>query len=525
MRDAVAGRRAGVLIPLFSCPGTGSWGIGEIGDLAALTAWLARAGQTALQLLPINEMAPNEQSPYSAMSAMAIDPIYISLAAVPEFAGESSLSDGDRALLEAVRTSPSIDYAGVRKLKRAALEAACQRFVATDWRKDTDRFREFETFRDEQAWWLDDYAIFRAVHARYDGRPWSEWPEALRHRDPVAIADARVEVGAEVVFRQYVQWLAHSQWQQARARTNGVALLGDLPFMVDGDSADVWARQEQFRLDASVGAPPDAFSATGQNWGMPVYRWDAIERDDFLWLRDRAKRNAELYDGYRVDHVVGFYRTYAWPRGEGEPFFTPSSESEQLALGERVLNVFRDSGAHVIAEDLGIIPDFVRASLSRLGVPGFRVFRWEREWHVEGHPFRDPGAYPPQSVAVSGTHDTETLAGWWEHAPGDERRLVSELATVRAMAGGDVTPLIAGGCTPAVRDILLESLFASGSDLTLLPIQDVFGWHDRINEPATVNSRNWTFRLPWPVDRLGDMPEARERQACLRAWARKHARI
>jgi len=524
MREAVAGRRAGLLIPLFSCHGTASWGIGEIGDLPALTAWLADGGQRALQLLPINEMAPHEQSPYSAMSAMAIDPIYISLASVPDFAGESSLSPEDRARLARVRQSTAIDYAGVGRLKRTALRAACDRFVAEELRRDSDRARAFAAFLAGQAWWLDDYAIFRALHDREDGRGWTEWPEPLRRRDAEALADARRELAGEVVFYQYLQWLAHDQWQKARAQTHGVALLGDLPFMVNGHSADVWARQDQFRLDASVGAPPDAFSATGQNWGMPVYRWDVIAHDDFRWLRDRGRRNAELFDGFRVDHLVGFYRTYGWPRGEGEPFFTPSQEPDQIALGERVLTVFRESGAHVIAEDLGIIPDFVRASMARLGLPGFCVFRWERHWHSEGQPFRDPSAYPALSVAVSGTHDTETLAAWWEGTTVEERQQISALPTA-VRTPPDVSVLMSGVYGPAVRDALLEMLFASGSDLTLLPVQDVFGWRERINIPATVTDRNWTFRLPWPVDRLHEVPEARERQACLRSWSAKHGRI
>jgi 4-alpha-glucanotransferase len=512
MRDAVAGRRSGLLIPLFSCAGTRSWGIGEIGDLPALTAWLAAGGQRALQLLPINEMAPDQQSPYSAMSAMAIDPIYISLALVPDFPGEASLADYDQERLARVRHSPTIDYGGVRTLKRGALRTACEHFVRIEQRSDTDRFRAFTAFLTEQAWWIDDYAIFRAAHERY-GEPWTEWPEPLRRRDPSALAEIRHELAGDLFFYQYLQWLAHTQWQQARSRASGVALLGDLPFMVDGDSADVWARQHEFQLDASVGAPPDAFSDTGQDWGMPVYRWDIVSQDGFTWLGDRARRNAELYDGFRVDHLVGFYRTYGRPKGNGEPFFTPSQEPDQLVLGERVLTVLRESGAHVIAEDLGIIPDFVRASMSRLGVPGFRVFRWERHWHAEGQPFRDPSEYPAQSVAMSGTHDTETLVVWWEGVSENERRQILELPTVRRCAG------------TSVHDVLLETLLASGSDLTLLPVQDVFGWRDRINEPATVNERNWTFRLPWAVDRLDEAPEARERQACLRSWSEKHGRI
>src|SRR5262249_34070733 len=148
----------------------------------------------------------------------------------------------------------------------------------------------------------------------------------------------------------------------------GVEIFGDLPFMVDGDSADVWAHQEDFRLDVSLGAPPDAFSATGQDWGMPVYRWDAIAADDFRWLRDRARRSADLYDGYRIDHLVGFYRTYGQPRNGDPSFFSPAAEADQKALGERVIEILRGAGAEIIAEDLGTVPDFVRESLVSLEV-------------------------------------------------------------------------------------------------------------------------------------------------------------
>jgi 4-alpha-glucanotransferase len=291
--------------------------------------------------------------------------------------------------------------------------------------------------------------------------------------------------------------------------------------MVDGDSADVWARQHQFHLDVSLGAPPDAFSAHGQDWGMPVYRWEAMAAEDFRWLRERARRSADLFDGYRVDHLVGFYRTYGRPKNGGVPFFTPPDEPSQLALGECVLGIFREPGSAIVAEDLGTVPDFVRASLTRLAVPGFRVLRWERHWHTPGRPFREPTDYPALSVATSGTHDTEPLAVWWDTAPEDERRKLSELAMVRRLAG-DVD--VAQAPYAAVRDILLEMLFASGSDLLLLPVQDAFGWRDRINEPATVSDQNWTYRLPWPVDRMDEIPEARETQQRLRRWTEQYHR-
>jgi 4-alpha-glucanotransferase len=524
--SALAGRRrAGLLIPLFSCPSTASWGIGDIGDVEPVTAWLASAGQRVFQLLPLNEMAPGQKSPYSAISAMAIDPIFIRVPGVPEFdalGGEDALAPGDRQALAAVRRARGIDYQTVRRLKYASLRAAFDRFLDAEWRHDTPRARALRSYASEQAWWIEDYSLFRALHTREHERPWTEWPAALQRREPAAIDRARRELADEVVFHQYLQWLAGTQWQYARAHTHGVELFGDLPFMVDGDSADVWARQHQFRLDVSVGAPPDAFSATGQDWGMPLYQWDVMAQEDFLWLRARARRSADLFHGYRVDHLVGFYRTYGRLKNGGDGFFTPSDEPSQLLLGERLLELFRSAGAEIIAEDLGTVPDFVRASLARLGVPGYRVFRWERHWHTPGQPFRDPSEYPTVSVATSGTHDTEPLRVWWEQAPEEERRKVAELPLIERLAGG--IDLVHAPYVPAVRDVLIQALFASGSDLLLLPVQDAFGWHDRINEPATVSDTNWTYRLPWPTDTLDEIPEACERKEQLRAWSEQHGR-
>jgi 4-alpha-glucanotransferase len=495
-----------------------SWGIGDIGDLRHLTSWLAAAGQRVLQLLPINEMAPGQQSPYSAVSAMAIDPIYLNIPAIPDFeaaGGLGSFTDEEGADLEGVRGARLVQYATIRRLKERALRLAANRFVLEEVRRATPRAQAFAAFLAEQAWWLDDYAIFRAIHAAEDERPWTSWPAALRRRDTSALAEAKHSLANEMMFRQYVQWIAHTQWADARADASsvGVALFGDLPFMVDGDSADVWARQDQFFLDVSAGVPPDAFSDTGQDWGMPVYRWDAIAADDFRWLRERARRSADLYDGYRVDHLVGFYRTYGRPRDGRPPFFTPSEEAEQVALGERLLSIFGSVGAEIIAEDLGVVPDFVRQSLSRLSVPGFRVFRWERYWHTDGRPFIDPEDYPVLSVATSGTHDTDTMTTWWDSARADERRQVAALRTMRRIAGDEHVD----------RDALLQVLMASASQLVLFPVQDVFGWRHRINEPGTITDVNWTFRLPWPSNRLREF--AREREWALRAWAEQYRRI
>jgi len=513
-------RHAGLLVPLFSMPSTRSWGVGEIADLPVMAAWLRDCGLDMLQLLPLNEMTTGQNSPYGAMSALALDPIYISVAQVPEFralGGVEQLAPGTRDRLRNAQAARSVQYQEVRRIKQEALEASYRQFLGAE-RRSAPRLRQFETFRREQAWWLDEYALFRSLHERFDARAWTEWPDGLRDREPAALERARIELHERRRFFEYLQWIAWEQWQEARRDLAGVKLFGDLPFIVSLDSADVWARQAQFDLGAQVGVPPDAFSEKGQQWGLPVYRWDVHEADDDRWLRERARRCADLYDGCRIDHLVGFYRTYAIPR-DGTPYFLPADPARQIAQGERLMKIFCRSGHTVIAEDLGTVPDYVRQSLTRLGLPGFKVLRWERDWNAPGQPFRDPASYPAASVAMTGTHDHEPMRVWWEHAPQEERAAALRIPGLDRSGAGPDSPFSA-----ALRDAFLRVLFHAGSDLLLLPIQDVFAWSDRINVPATVGADNWSYRLPWPVDRLGDIPEAREAAARLRRWAEESGR-
>ncbi len=225
-----------------------------------------------------------------------------------------------------------------------------------------------------------------------------------------------------------------------------------------------------------------------------------------------------------MDHLVGFYRTYFRPLNGGSPQFTPVDEDAQTRLGERVLQVFLEPGTEIIAEDLGVVPDFVRASLARQSIPGYRVLRWERQWNVEGQPFNDPAGYPESAVVTSGTHDTETLAAWWDGAPPEEKQAVLEIPSVRARLASEGQGSAGALAPERVRDVLIEALIASGADLLILPIQDVFGWRDRINQPATVADSNWTWRLPWPVDHLLREPDAADAAARLRSWTRRYGR-
>lgn len=396
-------RAAGVLIPLFSLRTKRDWGIGEIPDLKDFSDWLADAGHSLLQLLPVNEVSPGENSPYSSLSAFALDPIYIAMSEVEDFqqlGGAEAMAGGLRAELERVRAAARVDYLAVRQLKRHALQAAFERFRQHEYAEGSRRAKAFQSFIEEHSWWLHDYALFRALHDRYQCH-WETWAAPLRERQPAVLEQQKHELAGEILFYEYVQWQAESQWQAARraAAHCGVRLKGDLPFMVSGHSADVWRHQHELKLDASVGAPPDAFSANGQNWGLPAYNWEVMAGNDFAWLRSRAARAAQLFDFYRVDHLVGFYRTYTIPKDGSRPYFSPGEEAGQRELGERLMGVFKSAGAEVMAEDLGTVPDFVRHSLAEQGIPGYKVLRWEREWHTPGQPFRDPAAYPELSAA------------------------------------------------------------------------------------------------------------------------------
>ena len=497
------GRAAGIVLPLFSLRSAADWGIGDIGDLAPFGSWLLRAGFRALQLLPISTLPASESSPYSALSAMAIDPVYVSVPDVHDFrvlGGESQLPLADQAALRTARASTRVPYAPVRQAKDAALRLSFSLFYDTDWLRGTARAGSFAAFASWEDWWLGDYALYCALRDHHGGLSWPDWPLAVRSRQPAALEDARETLQREILYHQYTQWLADEQWADAREALGEIRLFGDVPFMVGTDSADVWANQHLFRFDRTTGTPPDAFSATGQDWGLPVYNWEAMARDDHRWLRQRARRMSRLYDGYRLDHLVGFFRTYSRPLGEKLGSFEPADEADQIRQGEQILQLFQATGSDVTAEDLGLIPDFVRDSLRRIGLPGYKVIRWEREWSQPGHPFVPPSQYPAVSVVTTSTHDIEPMALWWEVASADERRAMAAI-----LGGGPDAPGADSAASPFTADVqqrLLRAAYEAGSNLLLLPMQDACGWRDRINVPATVDADNWSWRLPIAVEAM-----------------------
>jgi len=293
--------------------------------------------------------------------------------------------------------------------------------------------------------------------------------------------------------------------------------MGDLPFLVSRDSADIWKRREEFHLDWTVGAPKDPINPE-QDWGLPLFRWSVMEPAKFPWWQTRLRSARNWFDLLRLDHVVGFFRVWAMAKG-AESRFEPEDEAEQIRRGEVFLRMILDhSGECVpIAEDLGTIPPFVPTTLARLGIAGHRVFRWERDQHV----YREPLDYPYLSMATTGTHDTSTLSMWWKTAPDVERQAFLRLFPDDAvrLAQADQP----GTFTDEWHRMILDRLLGSGSGLALLPIQDVFGLDEQINVPATVGAHNWTYRLPCVIADL-DRPPFAAKSRMIEELVSRHGR-
>ena len=479
------GRRAGLLLPLSSARGRAG-DLGSYADAGQLADWLLSAGCTLWQLLPLNEVSPGQDSPYAASSSCALELVHVDLHGIEDLDGLTAEEESELARL---RREPRVDFAGYRRLKRSALSRAFRRFRD----RAGVRGREFGEFRSEHAAWIEDWGLYRALHDERS-KSWRDWEPALRDREPGALAAARERLREAIDELCYVQWIADAQWRKGRAEANakGVKMIGDLPFMVAEDSADVWSFQRFFRFDATVGVPPDAYSAEGQDWGLPVPRWEEMRNAGDPWLHQRADRAAELYDAFRVDHVVGLYRTYARPLDKSKPFFIPADEPRQRQQGERVLRLLGEKG-EVLAEDLGTVPDFVRTSLAAQDIPGTKVLRWEND---KGVP-RDVTRFPRVSVAVTGTHDTEALRTWWEGLEDWEREHQLSQPPLMHLRGPTQKQF-----TPETKSALLALAYSASSDALLVPVTDALGWPDRLNTPGTVGAHNWTFRLPWSAGEL-----------------------
>ena len=533
-------RIAGVLIPLFALRSETDQGIGDVGTLRRFIRWAAAAGFTVVQLLPINETG-GDNSPYNAISSMALDPTTLEL--TPESLPELSQEAYEAALrsinLDALRAGP-VRYEPVKALKQRLLRSACERFEEAG---GSERREDFERFQQERAGWLEGYTLFRALMERNgNSECWDRWPAEQR---TIALAsgweaglaaDERETFRCERRFFAFVQWVAYRQWEALKqdAGKLGVGLMGDIPLGVSYYSADFFAAPELFETGWYGGAPPepyfkdDAFTQKwGQNWGIPVYDWKAMQRDDFGWWRQRIGGVRDLFHLFRIDHILGFYRIYSFPwRPERNGEFLPLAREEAAARtggrlpqfksrddesqenreanrdqGESLLRMVLEAAGdtRLIGEDLGTVPDYVRPNLTKLGIAGFKIPIWEPDHRTGG---LLPGSeYDRLSLATFGTHDHEPLRALWNRWYADPKEGHHELRRLSHFASLSYEPTPTFG--EAVHTCLLEALFRSNSWIAICMVTDLLAREERFNVPGTSAESNWSQRMHLTVETLG----------------------
>jgi 4-alpha-glucanotransferase len=463
-------RRAGVLLHLTSLPGPG-----PCGDLGAQAHnyidFLADCGISVWQMLPVGP-TQRDWSPYQTSSAHAGSARLIALQPLVE---RGWLEAEERVALE-----------GSDAGKAQALSLAHGRFREMAHSADCQGLGRFVA---EQAYWLEDWTLFWALRQEI-GQCWWEWPDALRHRDPQALAAARDRLAAEIDFIVFEQYLFFSQWQalRAHAESRGVRLFGDMPIFVAHDSAEVWARPQDFDLNPDgtprvvAGVPPDYFSATGQRWGNPLYRWQEMANDGFRFWIDRIRTQLRLFHMVRIDHFRGFEAYWEIPADEAFAIHGRWVKAPGAALFSRLNQYFGQ--IPLIAEDLGLITDEVEALRKRYRLPGMKVLQFAFSGGA-ANPYL-PFHHDRDSVVYTGTHDNDTTLGWYQSLSEAERAYVGEYL------GRPAEPMP----WPLVRCAL-----ASRAHLAILPMQDILGLDSshRMNTPGTVDARNWSWRFDWSV--------------------------
>ncbi len=408
-------RRAGTCAPLFSLHSKGSVGIGEFPDLEPLSDWLKKTGQSLLQLLPLNDVG-YDFAPYSAKSSFALDPMYISL---DRLRGVNlRFFKNDIATLRArFPIGTRVNYG----IKAAKMELLWKIYKTLKMESAS-----LDEFRRNSAYWRKDDALYKVLKDRFHGKSWEDWEPAYRDREPEAIARLAAENARALAFHEWVQWQAFEQLREVKAyaAARGVRLMGDMPFLVARDSADVWAHPGYFKRHLAAGAPPDLYFAGGQRWGMPPYDWPALEANGFDYLKEKLRCAEKYYDLFRVDHMIGVFRVYTIAldspaeRGGLDGVFDPPGENHWEGQGRRILGAMLDATAMLpCGEDLGVVPACSNKVLDDLAIPGLEVQRWSRDWK-DTKDFRPARFYRKNACAVASTHDMAPLADWWNDEAG-----------------------------------------------------------------------------------------------------------
>ena len=473
-------RSSGVLLHVTSLPGP--YGIGEFNEHAyAFVDWLASAGQTYWQLMPLAPTGFGD-SPYQSFSAFAGNPYLISPDALRR---DGLLTDEDLGDLPEF-SDERVNYELQYQWRNDILRKAFKRFQAGASRQHK---QEEEAFRQQEADWLDDYALFMALKNAHDGRPWSDWEADIRDRTPEAMRRWKEQLAHEMDYYVFMQWLFYRQWNALHdyARDRGVQIIGDIPIFVAMDSADAWTNREQFHFDKQgqptlvAGVPPDFFSETGQLWGNPLYRWDVMQEDGFQWWIARFRANLRLYDVIRIDHFRGFDEYWAVPAGEE----TAVNGEWVKAPGHELFEAVRQALGNlpIIAEDLGLITPGVEKLRDDFEFPGMAVLQFAfggGDWS-ENHFL--PENIKVNRVAYTGTHDNDTTRGWWMGASEEEQRHVREYLP-------KVTE-------ETVARQFVELVWSSRAKIAIVPLQDLLnlGSEARMNLPGTLGDHNWTWRV------------------------------
>lgn len=477
----------GIALPLFSIRNPQSHGIGEYLDLLPLLNWCKEVGFDCLQLLPLNDSG-HDPSPYSAHSAMALHPIYLSVGALP-FANEYA---DELEAMKSCNSSKRVRYHKVLAAKEAFLKRYAIRALP-----EIRQTQGYQTFIKEE--WLDGYARYKVLKELNNELPWWEWKNT-----PTMLPQEALD------YHKLVQYLCFEQFAKVKQAADhaGVFIKGDIPILINRDSADVWEHQELFDLNFAAGAPPDYYAKEGQYWGFPLYRWDVLEQTGFRWWQKRLAAAQKLYHIYRLDHLVGFFRIWAIPEGKKatEGFFLPHDQNLWIPQGEKILRMMlQDCSMLPIGEDLGDVPPSVRDTMSHLGICGTKVMRWERHWDGDKN-FIKPTDYIPLSMTTLSTHDSEPLEVWWENFAEEAEKFARILDI-------PYTPLL----YPDTRKAILEashnttSLFHINLLQEYLDVFDELTWEDpaddRINMPGLVLETNWTYRFLPTLQEIISHPE------------------
>ncbi|MDR0953440.1 MAG: 4-alpha-glucanotransferase [Elusimicrobiota bacterium] len=489
--ELIKTKRAGVLLPLFAMRSATDWGIGDMASLKEWIKYLSGEGVKVLQILPIHETAPEENCPYSALSAFAIDPVYLSIEDVPEVKAApkaQELINKFRAEINLWRSQSSVSFKYIKSAKYKVLWAAYEYFLEEEKAKNTPRYSAFLAFQEQAAPWLVPYCLFRAAKDIFGWASWRHWAKEFQDINVNYLKNFSIENSKQIMFFGYIQWTLQEQIEEVKAvcKEHNMMLFGDIPFGVNFDSADVWANQKKYILDAEIGAPPDELSKDEQKWGLPAYNWSEIMATDFRLWRSKINRACEIYDVFRLDHLVGFFRTWIFDPVHTKGHFDIEDEAAQKERGAKFIEAVVETakGKMPVGEDLGLIPNYVRQYMKEISLPGYRVLRWEKDNEV----FREPRNYPAASLATTSTHDTTTLKEWWETMPNWERANIWEMISAEKTDGNILF-------TPFVHKAILSRVMGSGSCLAIFPLQDIIGDSTRVNVPGTVCASNWTCRV------------------------------